>query len=484
MYLKRLLSLAAGIGALALAACDKDPSAPSANFALTACPTGDLLVNSPIALNFTQGIQPSTVSGANIIVTDATTGVEIPGSLALAQNGQQISFAPSAPLPFGAILGIRIQNLLNASGTNQLGVVVCTVRTEPAPITEVVWDRLDSPTGTSLTSASLFAPDSGWVSSFAVPIYRRVGTTWQVRFNQPYFLSSFDVRFISATHGWAAHFDQRRNRGVITQTLDGTIFDTAFTIANQDIRRLRIDSLTSGTGNAIFGVAGGGTATNVQFLKMDPATRAWYTTTNISGTSSVADIDHAPGDTTTLYAVSGGFRLGGTTPLIFSGRVFNSTNGGASWAEVPNARADSTSTVVLRGVARRTNGDVYVTGGNGFFARLPGGNAPYTKINLGVVSRDTTDYNALIFHDVQFAPDNNSIGWVVGAQLIGIQNGVPQYRGLIFGTKDGGANWTRQGVRGADEYGAAFPALNRLEVWSSTQAWAVGDGGTVISLHP
>ena len=483
MYLKRLLSIAAGIGAFALAACDKDPSAPTANFALTACPTGDLQVNSPISLDFTQGIQPSTVSGANIVVTDARTGVEVPGSLTLAPSGQQISFAPSAPLPFGAILSIRVQNLVNANGSTQLGVIVCNVRTQAAPITEVIWDRLDSPTGTNLTSASLFAPDSGWVSSFAVPLYRRIGTGWQVRFNQPYFLSSFDVRFISATHGWGAHFDQRRNRGVITQTLDGTTFDTSFTLASQDIRRLRIDSI-AGTGNQIWGVAGGGTSTNVQLLKLDPVSRGWFATTNISGTSSIADIDHAPGDTTTLYAVSGGFRLGGSTPLIFSGRVFNSTNGGAAWAEVPNARADSTSTVVFRGVARRSNGDVYVAGGNGFFGRLPSGNAPYVKINLGVLSRDTTDYNALIFQDVQFAPDNDNIGWVVGAQLIGIQNGVPQYQGLIFGTTDGGTTWTRQGVRGADEYGAAFPALNRLDVWSSTQAWAVGDGGIVISLHP
>lgn len=483
MHLNRLLPIGAGLLSLAFVACDKDPSSPTANFALTACPSGDLAVNAPIALNFTAPISPSTVTAANVIVTNAATGIEIPGSLTLSANRQSIAFSPSSPLPFGTVVGIRIQNLLDANGSTQLGVIVCNVRTQAAPIAEVIWDRMDSPTGTQLTSASLFAPDSGWVSSFAVPLYRRVGATWQVRFNQPYYVSSFDLRFIAPNHGWATHFDQRGNRGVITQTVNGSIFDTVFTLASQDIRRLRIDSL-SGGGNSIFGVAGGGTSTNVTFLKMNPASRAWSVVTSISGTSSIADIDHAPGDTTKLYAVSGGFRLGGSTPLIFSGRTFGSFDGGNSWAEVPNARADSTSTVVFRGVALRTNGDVYVTGGNGFFGRLPGGVGPFQKINLGVASLDSTDYTALIFQDVEFAPDNNQIGWVVGAQLTGFQSGVPQYRGLIFATKDGGATWTRQGVRGADDYGAVFPALNRIEVWSSKKAWIVGDGGTVLSLNP
>ena len=68
-------------------------------------------------------------------------------------------FSPSAPLPFGTVLGIRIQNLLSASGITPLSVRVCTARTEAPPIAEVVWDRLTSPTGTQLLGASLYAAD-------------------------------------------------------------------------------------------------------------------------------------------------------------------------------------------------------------------------------------------------------------------------------------------------------------------------------------
>jgi len=85
---------------------------------------------------------------------------------------------------------------------------------------------------------------------------------------------------------------------------------------------------------------------------------------------------------------------------------------------------------------------------------------------------------------VQFAPDDQSVGWIVGAQRIGVVNGVPQYRGIIFETRDGGATWTRQGVADAPNYGAEFPRLNRIEARSATDVWIVGDGGTVLSYAP
>jgi photosystem II stability/assembly factor-like uncharacterized protein len=90
----------------------------------------------------------------------------------------------------------------------------------------------------------------------------------------------------------------------------------------------------------------------------------------------------------------------------------------------------------------------------------------------------------LILTDVQFARDNDQRGWVIGAQLIGELGGVPRYQGLIYETRDGGATWTRQGVQGADNYGAGFARLNRIEVFSSSAVWLIGDGGTVLSYEP
>ena len=478
MYLKRLFALSALLAVAGLAACDKDPNSPEVAFALTACPAGDLAVNSPINLDFTSAVLPSTISSGNVVVTDATTGIEIPGALALASNGTRVVFTPSSTLPFGTVLGIRVQNLLSATGTVPLAVSVCNVRTAAAPIAEVVWDRLDSPTGTQLLGASMVLPDSGWVASFAVPLYRRVGAAWEPRFTQPYFSATFDLAFVSLTHGYGAHFDTRNLRSVITQTRDGVVFDTAFTVGGMDIRRLRIDSGNSN--GKLFGVGGGGTSFSARFLKLNPA-GGFAVTSSFGVTSSVADIDFAKNDTTNLVAVSSGSRF--VTGVTYPGRLFASNNGGQSWTQVANAQADSLKVVTYSGVARRGNGDVYVGGGNGFFARFVGGAAPAVMINLGVASLDTADFTALVYKDVQFAPENDQVGWVVGAQLIGFVNGVPQYRGLIFATRDGGATWTRQGVRDANQYGAEFPPLNRLSVYSATKAWAVGDGGTVISVN-
>jgi photosystem II stability/assembly factor-like uncharacterized protein len=482
VHLKRLMTLGAALAASALAACDKDPAAPTGVLTLT-CPTGNLAINASIALNFSLPLRASTVSPANIVVTNAATGIEIPGALILSATGAQVLFAPSSQLPFGTVLGIRAQNLVSADGSVPMSVVVCNVLTEPPPIAEVVWTLLDSPTGTDLSSASLFAPDSGWVSSLAVPMYRRVGTGWEVRFNQPYFVRTYDVRFVSAQHGYGAHLDQRQGRSVITQSRDGGVnFDTIFTRVGRDVRRLWIDSVNSN--NTLFGVAGGGSATSAMLLKMNPANSTFTEVFTMGSTSSVGDISFAKNDTTTGFAVSSGAFFLSTPPIVLPGRLFRTTNGGSSWAEVPNSQADTVNVIVYRGVARRASGDVFVTGGNGFVGRFAGGNAPVEKINLGIVSRDTSVYTALIYNDVEFAPDNDLYGWIVGAQLIGIENGVPRYQGLIFRTRDGGATWVRQGVVGAEDYGALFPPLNRLVVYSSTEAWAVGDAGTVISLNP
>lgn len=470
------------VGALALAACDKDPAAPNDVLALLACPANDLPVNASIPLNFSEPVRASTVTGGNVIVTNATSGLEIPGVLSLTQNGTQVLFSPSAPLPFGTVLGVRVQNLLSAAGGTPLGVVVCNLRTEAAPITEVVWQHLDSPTGSDLYGASLFAPDSGWAASIDVPLYRRLGQGWEVRFNQPYYIRSYDVGFASINHGFGAHLDQRLSRSVITESRDGGLsFDTVFTRANFDVQRLWIDSI--GSNNRLFGVAGGGRTTLASFYKLNPATSRFAVTSEFGVTSSVSDIDFSPGDTLNGYAVSQGVHILLTPARVYPGRLYHSVDGGASWTEVAGAHADTSTVITYRGVARRKNGDVYVTGGTGFFGRFVGGAGPVQPINLGIASRDSTSPTALIYNDVEFAPDNDQVGWVVGAQLVGFVAGVPKYQGLIFGTRDGGATWTRQGVIGAPDYGAQIPALRRIAAFSSSKVWIVGDAGTVLSLN-
>lgn len=480
--------IAAAAFTLLAVACDDDPSGPRASFSFSGCPTGNLAVNAPIALGFTGAVAPSTVTPANIIVTNAATGFEIPGGLSVGTNGSSIVFTPSAPLPFGETVSVRVQNVLDVTGRQQLGVVVCNLRTQPPPIAEVVWDRLPDAGGGLLTGATMYAPDSGFVAATQVPIYRRVGNQWQVRFNQPYFAQSSDVDFINALHGWGAHFDTRNSRGVITRSLNGgSSWDTVSTFANVLVNRLRVDSARTGR---TFGIGGGGAFSIANFYKLDPATDRWRQTTSfsagagINGYSSVADVDFAPGDTMNGAAVSRGVRINASTVIFIPGRVYRTTDAGETWTVIPGAEADTGRIITYLGVARRSNGDIFITGGNGYFARIPSGSDTPQRINLGLVSRDTLDFNALLYTDVQFAPDNDRIGWVVGRRLSPNRPDDPRRVGVIFTTRDGGATWIRQGVRGAENYGAEFPGLTRLEVFSSTKAWAVGDQGVVLSLNP
>jgi photosystem II stability/assembly factor-like uncharacterized protein len=165
--------------------------------------------------------------------------------------------------------------------------------------------------------------------------------------------------------------------------------------------------------------------------------------------------------------------------------VFRSTNGGNTWTLIPGVQA-AQNVVTYRGVAIKNNGDIWVAGGNGFVGRIPAGGTTITRVTVdpNLVSLDTLNVQALIFNDIQFARDNDQVGWVVGARQIGVVGGTPQFQGLIYMTRDGGATWTRQGVRGAGGFGGEFPALNRLSVLSSDHARIVGDAGTVLTYNP
>ena len=235
----------------------------------------------------------------------------------------------------------------------------------------------------------------------------------------------------------------------------------------------------------VFITLGGGSTFRTSFYKYDYLTDAMTSQIfNDGETGAVQDMDYAAADTTKGAAVTAGVKIGN---INVYGGLFVSADGGRTWDRIEEAKA-SVQTQTYYGVAVKNNGDIYVSGGSGYFARwTPDGDGTYTEQRLledAVANPDPNDPQSLIFTDVQFAPDDETKGWLVGGQLLGFVGDVPQYRGLIFETRDGGATWTRQGVREAEEYGALFPRLNRLDVLSAENAWAVGNGGAVITYQP
>ena len=490
MPLKPLRFVPAMLVLAALAACDDDPTMPVANLAVS-CPAAPLSVNAPISLSFSGRVAPGSITGANIVVTNAETGAEIPGSLTLTNTGTNatVAFDPSAALPFGTNVRIRVQNVLSDTTLVPFGLFVCERATQAAPITEVFFDQLPSATGNPLLGVSLVARDSGFLISEPGSAFRRRGNEFDVVFNQPYYGQGRDIAFVDQNEGFVSHTDFRINRSVINRTTDaGTNWVEIFQDTRIPISRLWFRRVNTAT----FGVAGGGGSAEALFYKYLPATTTFVRTTQDPTANNVNDIDFISTDTARGAAISQGSRFSTSQKL---GQVWFTTNGGQSWAKIPNAQATQVQ-LTYEGVAIKGNGEIFAVGGSGYVVRLTPtttGATTYTyarilpaNINpaIPIVNPDSVDPQALIYTDVQFAPDNNQIGFLIGAVRIGVVNGRPQYQGLIFRTTDGGSTWIRQGVRGAEDYGASIPKLNRLSVLSSTQVWIAGDAGVVLSYNP
>lgn len=471
--------------ALAVAACDDDPNRPIEALTLSACPViSD--VNAPITLNFSVPLAPTTVSPGNIVVTDAETGFEIPGTLLLGGDGQTVEFTPSAPLPFAQDVRVRVQNIRSAATNTQIEVTVCELLTPPPPITELFWNALPNAGGTDLVGASLAAPEIGYTLSIQGVLSKSEnGGEFELMYQNPYYLAGFDVDFTETDRGFATFSLFRRGRSVLLETRDGGVtFDSLGAVLSDNLTRLQARSIGPDPED-VFMVLGGGSTFFTTFYKYVYATDALTSQRFDDGvTGAVQDLGFAANDTTKGAAVTAGVKIG---PINVLGGLFVSSDGGRTWSRYAPAQADPT-TQTYYGVAVQDDGDIFVSGGSGYFARwVPDGSGGYTEEVLldGVVANpDPTNPLSLIFTDVQFAPDDESIGWLIGGQLLGFVGEVPQYRGLIFQTRDGGATWTRQGVREAEEFGALFPRLNRLSVLSSTSAWAVGNGGAVITYQP
>jgi len=470
------------------AACDDDPNDPNPNFSVT-CPAQSIGVDQPIVFTVNGPVAAASVNQGNVVVSEAVTGVEVPGALSFdAAAGQSsITFTPSAQLAFRSTFRVRVQNLTTTGNVPLQSVVVCDVVTPPPPITELFWRPLPSAGGGSLRGGSLPTSDVGYVAQLVQPFFRRdnaASTEFVALPNIPYYTNFFDLSFVDVNRGFATLGEPRESRSLIGETADGgATFSVLANVGNQALTRMYFRRVAAGEAG-IFGVAGGGRLPTANLFKYNSQTRT-FATLPIGNTSQVADIDFAT-DTLKGVANTFGVQVG---LLDFRGVVARSSDGGSTWTVIPNSVAPA-DVVSYVGVAIRNNGEIFTTGANGYVAKLtPGttaGTYTITRVLQNVIPNlDPTNNLALQYTDVEFLPNNDLKGWVIGLQQTGVQNGIPRLRGLIFETRDGGNTWTRQGVPGAPDFGAEFPALNRILISpDGARVWLVGEGGTVLEYHP
>ncbi|HVE77903.1 MAG TPA: hypothetical protein VNA89_03525 [Gemmatimonadaceae bacterium] len=482
-----------GLALVLGAACDDDPSGPELAFGIAPCETDAALgVNAPVTIAFTGAIAPGTVTGANVVVTDAETGVELPGALTVGPDGQSIVFTPSDAFPFDREIRFRVQNIRSADQTRILTApAICTRRTVLPPITQLYWEALPSAGGRPLVGVSLPSAARGYTISQAITLYRRdAGDEFRPRVLPSRVQAGYDVDFLTADRGFIAAQDFRARLNLILETRDGgATYDSLAALdalggGSRTIERIEFRSIGPALGD-LFGATGGGNNNQASFGKYNRATQSASYVQEVFNTGRVHDLEFAA-DTLFGAAASEGVDI--VAPET-RGQIFISMNGGASWTALPGRTADA-NVQRYHGVAVRPIGDgryeLVVTGGSGYAMRLSQtavGATTFadTALLVGALTNvDPEDEFALIYNDAAFAPDNSAVGWIVGAQQVGVVAGVPRYQGVIFATADGGRTWTRQGVRDAEEFGAAFPALNRIAVLSQNEVWIVGDGGYVI----
>lgn len=494
---KLLRALGALLLVTAATACDDDPSQPNEVLALRGgCPAGPLNVNDPISLAFTVPVSEGTVNSSAIVVSDANTGLEIPGVVSLGASGDSVTFVPSSALPYDVPLRIRVQNLRSAESNTQIDVSTCVVRTGLPPIQQVWWDELPRAGGDRLRGVMLLGADRGFTISEDVVLFSKLGTPdFEITSREPYFTAGFDVNFADNLRGFASYSEFRLRRGIVTYTANaGATFDTVAAFSQRNPQRI----ITRPAGTGLWTVIGGGSTLATTFWKMPtgttPVPGSFTRRNEFAGTGNVSDMDFVSGDTTTGVATTEGNRTG--TLLDVRGTLYRTTDGGNSWARIPGISAND-SAITFLGVARRANGEVFITGGYGLVLRLRPQGTGYAVDTISRLSADIDTvevprasnvdfqyYETLIYTDVQFAPDNDQVGWIVGAQLVGTEVGTPRYQGLIFQTCDGGTTWERQGVRGAEGFGAEFPRLNRISARAANQVWLAGDNGVVLTYRP
>jgi photosystem II stability/assembly factor-like uncharacterized protein len=182
--------------------------------------------------------------------------------------------------------------------------------------------------------------------------------------------------------------------------------------------------------------------------------------------------------------------LGSTTNPGF---IFVTTDTGKTWTRIASSVAPGGTSGVTgwRSVAVNRAGVILAATNAGFVARfVPTAATPltygaFTQVlvpgsSSGGAQQLPPPPAVVTYNDVEFAPDNDSKAWIVGQIQTNTSASAAIFRGLIFESRDAGLTYTRQGVRGGENFGADFEALNRIDALNATTAWTVGESGVAL----
>ena len=480
-------ALAAGSLAAAAVACDNDPSRPDTTFpqASLLSDTTSLGRQEGIRFFFPGGLQTSTaLDPANFVVTNRCNGLRVPGALRVGtgSGGDTLIFTPSQALPFLTELGVRVQNLQGANGTQLSQPITATLVTEPPPVADASWSFLNSPTNDLVTGID-FAP-SGLLIGYALTtggglyrtddggrtyaaVYKNVDLSGTAGLDQFGTDSTFFVGGLrtGSTFGF----------GVFRSTNKGLTVDL---VSNTDRANLFAAQFRS-IGGVVRGAAGG----------QSGGPRAF--TYKSSGTSG-GTMEGANGIVADPATVFGDIALSSdTTKAVMvaarntQGVAYRSVDGGHNYV----AFTLPATAYALRGTGFVNNTTALLLGDSSKIFRADVTTGAVTALGAaagipqGSVDQVTGEVLSYTFLRARFDA-TGQVGYVVGYFLRRRPGTPDQLGGIILRSTDGGLTYTRQGIQGAPDNGLGFPAVVDVKVKASGLAALSGLNGLMAARQP
>jgi hypothetical protein len=462
-------------------ACDNDPSRPDVAF-----PAATLLSDSTslgrqeaIRFFFPGGLdEASALDPANFVVTNQCNGLRVPGALRIA--GDTLVFTPSQALPFLTRLGVRIQNLQGANGSQLAQPITGTLVTEAPPVADASWSLLNSPTNDLLTGSE-FAPNDlqiGYALSNGGGLYRtdNGGRTYAAVYKNQSItgttgLDQFgtdSVFFVGATpQGTGVGFGVFRsaNRG---QTVD--------LVSNLDVTNMFAAQFVS-IGGRVRGVVGGQSGGPRAFAYLSSGATGGTLT---QATGIVANAGTIVGDVAISRDTTKAVLVARTGAV---GVAYRSLDGGRTYT----AFTLPASTFGLLGTGFVNNTTALLLGDSSGIYRADVASGAITKVTAGVpqgsVNATTGEILTYSFRRARFEAAGQ-VGYVVGSFLRQRPGTADQSGGVILRTTDGGLSFTRQAIQGAPDNGLGFPIVVDVEVKPSGLAVLSGVNGLLAARQP
>lgn len=490
MRVKSLLRSVASVGlaTLFLGGCDKDPSAPERVIItprLAIATDSVISRQGSIRVLFSGPVNHATaLDPGNFVVTNTCTGLPVAGSLRF--SGDTLIFAPSQALPFLTGLSVRIQGVLDENNNAMEQPVIFRLRTENPPVSDVSWEQLASPTNDFLAGVSFIDRDFGMISSGNGGVYRtdNGGTSFAALYKNLDVTGTANIRLASRDSAYmvgAPSFGGSSfSATALFRTTDGG--HTFPIVFSQDPANMFSLALRTRTGAApemvIGGSVPGGSGPSMAAWRYDQQkdSIARFVAAEAGTFGNMAEISP---DGANAVLVGGQIIPAGVPTAV--GAAYRSTDGGRSYTKVTLP----TSARILNGAGFINNTDTFLLGDTSTVLRLNTTTGVVTALGaaqgIPQSSLDPATGTQLtyIFRRAAFAPDDRTVGWIIGVLVRRVPGQADVRRGVILITRDGGQTFTRQAVSNAPENGLGFPELSDISVVNKNFAVVVGDAGFI-----